>query len=104
MSEELIEAFRAAQDGSKRFLVVRIEAEVLKLAGSHDATESEEDDFKAIIENVPEHEPSFVLFHRDVAEDSEARAWNLISYVNDPKQRDDLVLCLGCRLRFTSCC
>ena len=81
VSEELTEAFRAAQDGSKRYLVVRIEAEVLKLTGSHDTSESQEEDFATILGNVPEHEPSFVLFRRDLADDSEDRAWTLVSYV-----------------------
>lgn len=79
ISDELKEAFLAAQDGSQRYLVVRIEAEVLKLAGAHAPGSSEEDDFGTIIDNVAEHEPSFVLFRKDLKEGSEERAWTLIS-------------------------
>lgn len=79
LSEELKKAFTEAQDGSKRYLIVRIKAETLELAGDHAATSSAEDDFGTIVDKLAEHEPSFVLFRRDLPEDSEERAWILIS-------------------------
>lgn len=83
VSQELKEAFLAAQDGSQRYLVVRIEAEVLKLSTAHAATDDEEADFATILKNVAEHEPSLVLFHRTLADDDGRRAWSLISFVPD---------------------
>lgn len=78
VSQELADAFLEAQDGSKRYLIVRINAESLTLTGSQVATESASDDFQTIQDNVVEHEPSFILFRRET-KSAEERPWTLIS-------------------------
>jgi hypothetical protein len=113
VSEELTEAFRAAQSGSTRYLVVRIKDEELNLESTSDASDSEAADFGTILSNVSEHDPSFVLFRRDssnaaAAEASNSRNWHLVSYVPDTSKvrqkmlyassKKDLLLKLGASL------
>ncbi len=78
ISEELKEAFVAALGGSKRFLVVRIESEVLTLVSQVDTTASAEEDFASVADHVTDHEPTFILFRRDIT-NADERAWTLIS-------------------------
>lgn len=81
VAQELKDAFLGSLDGSQRFIIVAIKAEVLSLAHIEPSSGDEAADFSKISEHVMEHEPSFILFRRDVEGKSDDRPWALISYV-----------------------
>jgi twinfilin-like protein len=84
VSDDLKNAFIEAQrDLSTRYFVVKIKNEVISLSSEQPKSGSDADDFATIVDSVSEHEPSFVLYRRDIAKNSNERPWTLVSYVPD---------------------